>query len=132
MSPSYSPCWSSGNHSQRLFQIAIRGFDCKVNGWGRAQAQPGWLGWASTNTWCFLQSLLAATGSLEETVLSLSRNVLSFSVKMDLMLSTMYIYCCDNSLFLQEMKFLMGLTRPCYQSKPHSSLCSIFPSFIDL
>ena len=53
------PCWSSGNHSPRLFQKTIEGFDCKINGhwpssWGSAPAQLGLVRQASsTNTGCF-------------------------------------------------------------------------------
>ena len=32
LSPSSSPCWSSGNQSRRLFEKKIEGFDCKING----------------------------------------------------------------------------------------------------
>ena len=32
LSPSLSPCLSSGNHSLVLFQEVIEGFDCKING----------------------------------------------------------------------------------------------------
>ena len=32
LSPSLSPCWSSGNHFKRLFQKIINGFDYKING----------------------------------------------------------------------------------------------------
>ena len=32
LSPSLSPCLSSGNHSLVLFQEVIKGFDCKING----------------------------------------------------------------------------------------------------
>ena len=32
LSPSLSPCLSSGNYSLRLFQETIKGFDCKING----------------------------------------------------------------------------------------------------
>ena len=46
LGPSLSPCWSSGNHSHRLSQKAIEGFDSKINGWaalrhslGRLQLQ---------------------------------------------------------------------------------------------
>ena len=31
-SSSSSPCLTSGNHSRRLFQRTIEGFDCKING----------------------------------------------------------------------------------------------------
>ena len=31
LSPSSSPCLSSGNHSRQLFQKTIEGFDCKIN-----------------------------------------------------------------------------------------------------
>ena len=31
LSPSSSPCWSSGNHPQRLFEKTIESFDCKIN-----------------------------------------------------------------------------------------------------
>ena len=39
LSPSSSPCLSSGNHFQRqLFQNTIEGFDCKINGWALGAA----------------------------------------------------------------------------------------------
>ena len=31
LSPTSSPCLSSGNHSRKLFQKTIEGFDCKIN-----------------------------------------------------------------------------------------------------
>ena len=32
VTPTQSPCQSSGHHLWRLFQKTIRGFDCKING----------------------------------------------------------------------------------------------------
>ena len=76
MSPSSSPCRSSGNHSQRLFQKTIEGLEVKING----QA------FEAALRHCLLRSdrqhkhrvipslwqlLLAATCSLEENVLPL-------------------------------------------------------------
>ena len=45
-------CRSSDNHSRRLFEKTIEGFDCKINGqaFGAAPAQVGRVGRASTNT----------------------------------------------------------------------------------
>ena len=43
-----SPCRSSGNHSQRLFQKTIQGFDFKINGQALGAAFQhsfGWSGW---------------------------------------------------------------------------------------
>ena len=46
LSPSLNPCLSSGNHSQRLFQKSIEGFECKINGQalGAALVQLGLVG----------------------------------------------------------------------------------------
>ena len=56
--PSLSPCLSSGNHSRRLFQKTIEGFDCKINGQALGAALQHRLGGsdgraASANIWCF-------------------------------------------------------------------------------
>ena len=56
LSPSSSPCLSSGNYSWRLFQKTIKGFDSRINGWAlwavllRAQVHLGLVRQASTNT----------------------------------------------------------------------------------
>ena len=54
---SLSPCLSSGNHSWRLFQKPIKGFDCKMAkllGQHSGTLAQLWLVWlASTNTGCF-------------------------------------------------------------------------------
>ena len=34
----FEPCWSSGSHSQRLFQNAIEDLHCKINGQGQGAA----------------------------------------------------------------------------------------------
>ena len=61
-------------------KVTARRFDIYGNHptadlWGRAPAQLGWVGWASTNKgrFCKGQSMRAATGSLEEKVLPLFR-----------------------------------------------------------
>ena len=51
LSPSSSPCLSSGNHSLKLFQETIEGLQNQwPSSWGSAQAQLGRVGRASTNT----------------------------------------------------------------------------------
>ena len=72
LSPSLSPCQSSGNHSWRLFQKTIEGFDCKINGqalWAALQHSLGGLD-GRDQTQCVAKSsavaadCVAATGSL--------------------------------------------------------------------
>ena len=77
LSPSSSPCLSSGNHLLTLFQKTIEGFDCKTNGWALGAAlQHSLAGWKGEHkpyehkafpSWW--QSLRAVTGSLKEYVL---------------------------------------------------------------
>ena len=74
LSPSLSPCWSSGNHSQRLFQKKINGFDYKINGRALGAALRYSLGrsesvkQASTNTGCFQVSLAAVAACQTDTL----------------------------------------------------------------
>ena len=85
MSPSSSPCLSSGNHSQRLFKKIIEDFDYKIN--GRALGAVSCTALVDQNgkhkhraflSWW--QLLQAATGSLEEKVLVLLRYEISSSL----------------------------------------------------
>ena len=46
LSPSSSPCWSSGNHSLRLFEKTIEGFCCKIHGRAVWAAFLQCLGWS--------------------------------------------------------------------------------------
>ena len=77
LSPSSSPCRSSGNHSRRLFQKSIEGFDCKINAKLLGpRSGTAWVGLTGEHKHRVfpsrLESLLAAaTGSLEENVLPL-------------------------------------------------------------
>ena len=61
LSPSLTPCLSSGNHSQRLFQKTIERFDCKI----KRRAQMGKHKHRAFPT--LLQSLRAATACLRKT-----------------------------------------------------------------
>ena len=69
-SPSSSPCLSSGNHPRRIFQKTIEGFNCKIDGQALGAALLHSLGWLDEQAQALFQSLwqsmLAATGSLEE------------------------------------------------------------------
>ena len=71
LSPRSSPCLSSGNHSQRLFQKKIEVFDFKIKGQALWQAQVLLVRWASRVFPNLLQLLQAVTGLLEEKVLPL-------------------------------------------------------------
>ena len=83
LSPSLSPCWSSGNHSRRLFQKTIEGLEGKINGQALGAAllhgcvcacPSGRTGKHKHRAFPSLwQSLRAATGSLEENMLLLLR-----------------------------------------------------------
>ena len=103
----FSPCRSSGNHSQRLFTpegYFNRRFwlqNQSQSSWGSAPAQLGQVGLASTNKGRF-----RGRGS-----------------------------CCWQSTFFQvscEMKFSMELARSCCWPKLLSLLWSTFRSFIGL
>ena len=89
LSPSLSSCLLSGNHSWRLFQKTIEGFDCKINGqalWAALQHSLGGLD-GRDQTQCVAKSsavaadCVAATGSLEENVLAVLQYWLSSRFK---------------------------------------------------
>ena len=118
-------CRSSGNHSRRLFQKTIEGFDCKIN--GQALGAAGRTGEHKHRALpSRRQSLRAATGSLEENALPLLRYWLSSGVKKVLMLCR-YRAATSYFFFICEMK----LARSC-RPKPRPSPRSILRSFIGL
>ena len=82
MSPSLGPCWSSGNHSLRLFQKTVEGFDSKINGRALLTGQMGMHKYRAFPTW--LQLLRGTTCSLEDKVLP---RLLSSRVKRVLIIS---------------------------------------------
>ena len=69
LSPSLRPSQSSGNHSRRLFQKTIEGLEGKINdralGATLWRKRPVFVLARLTSASCLLQSLLAATSSLE-------------------------------------------------------------------
>ena len=71
LSPSLSPCRPYGNHSAKLFQETIKGFDCKINGSAFGAALLHSLGWLTCGHKHRVfprrqHLLLAPTGSLEK------------------------------------------------------------------
>ena len=120
-----------------LFQKTIESFDCKINGQGLGAALrhslPSWAGGTGEQSHKVflsqLQSLLAATGSLEENVLPLLWYWLCSRVKKVLMLCK-FRAATSHFYFECEMKFSMELARSCCPPKLCSSLHSIFRSFI--
>ena len=78
LSPSSSPCLSSGSYYRRLFERTFEGFDCKINGQALGAAFQHILGGSDGRAHTqgvseSGQSLRDAAGSLEETVLPLLR-----------------------------------------------------------
>ena len=73
-------CRSSGNHSRRLFEKTIEGFDCKINGQALGSALRHSLGGSNGQAQTQGVSELAAVAasSLEENVLPLVQYWLSF------------------------------------------------------
>ena len=137
LSPSSSPCWSSGNHSRRLYQKTNEGFDWKIN-----LEMAELLGALSCTAWAGLTgehkqrtlpslwwSLLAATGLLEGNTLQLLLYWLSSGNKQVLMLCKFGAVTTSHFMWNEIFN---GFARTCYLPKPCLSLSSIFQSFLSL
>ena len=128
-------CLSSGNHSKRLFEKTIEEFNCKIKakllGQGSFTAWAGLTGKHKHRAFpSRLQSLLAATCSLEENMLRLLRYWLSLTVKKVLMLCR-YLAVTTDFFFIGNEISIKWATSCCW-SKQRPSLSSILRSFVGL